>query len=719
VEKGQPQTSLRTAIVVLVFGFGLLLTGPLAWFNYSRNSQVALEMAEGTFDRAGNNVSLRTKLLVQPFERLGGSIHLLPGADTAPSGFEHPLKGLFLDTLEDHPQIYSLYFGYGDGGFYQVVSLAERPKVAASLGAPEQAHFAVRSITLENGTRMERWQYLDGNAHELSTSQPQPARYDPRTRPWFSTASQTDGPVRTSLYVFSSTQDLGLTVSRRIHAPQPTIFGMDLTLESLSRFLAQEKTGPSGLVFLFDAEGGLIGHPDASRMTVTGKDKDGAPGVERATVDSLQDPLAQAIFDRFVQAGKVPLAQQHLRVGDADYLLQLRRLPELGSEGDFVALAARVDDFTGPLLRTRNQSLLFAMGIILILVPLLGAAAGRFAQGLHLLAQEAERIRNMDLESSNQLRSSIAEMDKLGSAMQGMRCALKSFSRYLPQTLVRQFIASGVDPQLGGERREITLLFTDVENFTPLAEHLAPEDLMQAMSTYFEEISKAVLERGGTIDKFVGDALMAFWNAPCESEDHVERACVAGLRLSRASEELNQRRQDSGLPVLLTRVGIHTGTAVVGNVGSSDRMDYTALGANVNLASRLEGLNKFYATRILVSRIVRERVKNTFLFRSVDVVVPKGTTEPLALFELVGSMPASPYADVAAPRAKLGFCSRWERAIILYRTAQWEKALAEFSALRQAMPEDRLAEMYCTRTSRLLQSKPGKDWKALQRYSAK
>lgn len=719
VKTRQTQASLRTAIVVLVFAFGLLLTVPLAWFNYSRNSQVALEMAEGTFDRVGSNVSLRTKLLVQPFELLGGSIHLMPGAAATPAGFEHPLKRSFLDLLEDHPQIYSIYFGYGDGGFYQIVSLAERPKVAASLGAPPNSSFAVRSISQVRGERMERWQYLDKDTREISITPQRPAQYDPRARPWFSTASQMDGPIRTSLYVFSSTQDLGLTVSRRISSSRPTVFGMDLTLESLSRFLAQERTGPSGLVFLFDADGGLIGHPDVPRMTTAGTGKNGVPAIERANVGSLGDPLAKAVFERFTQAGKAPLPQQHLRVGDADYLIQIRRIPELGSEGDFMAIAARADDFTAPLLRTRNQSLLFALGIILIVVPLLGAAAGRFSQGLQVLAQEADRIRNMDLESRPQLHSCITEMDRLGNAVKSMRCALKSFSRYLPQSLVRQFIASGIDPQLGGERREITLLFTDVENFTPLAEHLAPEDLMQAMGTYFEEISKAILERGGTIDKFIGDAVMAFWNAPFDSNDHVERACVAGLRLSKASEELNRRREEAGLPVLRTRVGIHTGTAVVGNLGSTDRMDYTALGANVNLASRLEGLNKFYATRILVSRVVRERAKANFLFRSVDVVVPKGATEPLLLFELVGAMPMSPYADVAAARAQLGFCSRWERAIALYRTAQWEKALAEFSALHQMMPEDRLARMYSTRTSRLLQSKPGKDWKALQRYSAK
>jgi adenylate cyclase len=263
------------------------------------------------------------------------------------------------------------------------------------------------------------------------------------------------------------------------------------------------------------------------------------------------------------------------------------------------------------------------------------------------------------------------------------------------------------------------LLFTDVQDFTPLAENLLPEELMQAMSQYFEAVGQAILSEGGTIDKFIGDAVMAFWNAPKQDADHVNKACLAALRLAQKSRELNQRREALGLPVLRTRVGLHTGAAVVGNVGASDRMDYTALGANVNLASRLEGLNKFYATSILASGEVRQRARGQFLFRSVDVVVPKGASAAHAVFELVGALPASPHADVAAPRAMLGFCSRWERAITLYRTAQWDKALAEFTALAELMPEDRLAAMYVNRTARLLENKQGRDWKAIMRFKDK
>ncbi len=712
----QPRLPLRGVIVGFCLAFGLLLTGPLVWFNYSRSSGTALEVAGTLFDQASASMSLRVRLLMQPFDFLGDHVSLMPRVGEAPAGFEHPLRPFFLDFLRDTPQLYSLYLAYGQGGFFQIIRVEGRPTVAADLGAPAGSHFAVRAIDPGSGERLERWQFLDRDFAQLAAAGSRPAKYDPRIRPWYLKALATDGPVRTDLYLFSSTRDLGFTISRRIPSAQAVVFGADMTIDSLSHFLRKERIGPSGALFLFDAEGGLIGHSGMDRPVVQGGE--GAEA-RRASLETLDDPLARAVYDRFVAAGRGPLPRQLLDVGGQDSLIQVNRMDEFGSRGAFMGLAALAGDFTAPLAHTRNQSLFFALGLFLVAVSVLALAANRLALGLRQLAQEADRIRGLDLGGGEFPPSHIREMEQLNRSVANMRGALQALSRYLPQTLVKQFVVSGLAPEPGGERREITLLFTDVENFTPLAEHLAPEDLMQDMSDYFEVVGQAILECGGTIDKFIGDAVMAFWNAPFASEDHVEQACAAALRLSKASEVLNRQREESGLPALHTRVGIHTGTAVVGNLGSPERMDYTALGANVNLASRLEGLNKFYATRILVSRVVRERAKHHFLFRSVDVVVPKGASEPLMIFELVGGMPQGPHADVAAPRARLGFCSRWERAITLYRTGRWDLAHREFTALGEAAPEDHLARVYQTRAQRLMENKEGRDWKAIKRYKVK
>lgn len=708
---------LRSAIVLIFFGFGVLLAGPLTWYNYSRSSQSALEVAQVLIGRSSDAVLLQTRLLSQPLHALVEDISALPGADARPDGFEHPLLPVLLNALEEHPQVYSAYFGEGDGDFFQAISLAGGPAAAARLGAPPAARFSLRRITRQNGARLEQWRYLDAERKVLAQTEPRPAEYDPRQRPWFVRASQVDGPVRTNLYVFCSTNALGLTLSHRVRAARPLVFGVDMTLEALARFLQQQRPGDSGLLFMFDSGGGVIGYPDPTR--VTRPKAGGAAGPQRATVHNLGDPVALRVFELFEKGGRQPMPQGRFQVNGVDYLFQVRRVEELGSAEDYMALVAKVEDFTAPLVRTRNASMLFALGLMLVAVPLLGVIAGRFGRGLIHLAAEADRIRRLDLNSTDHMNSAITEMNDLGEAVASMRSALHSSIRYLPRSLVKQFIDSGVSPVPGGERRELTLLFTDVQDFTPLAENLLPEELMQAMSQYFEAVGQAILDEGGTIDKYIGDAVMAFWNAPVENADHVNKACLAALRLAKNSRELNQRREVLNLPQLRTRVGLHTGAAVVGNVGASDRMDYTALGANVNLASRLEGLNKFYATSILASGDVRAQARGQFLFRSVDVVVPKGTSVAHAVFELVGALPASPHADVAAPRAMMGFCSRWERAIVLYRTAQWDKALTEFAALAELMPEDRLTAMYVNRTSRLLENKQGRDWKAIMRFKDK
>jgi len=162
---------------------------------------------------------------------------------------------------------------------------------------------------------------------------------------------------------------------------------------------------------------------------------------------------------------------------------------------------------------------------------------------------------------------------------------------------------------------------------------------MRQTSRYFTALTEAFLAEGGTVDKFIGDAVMVFWNAPHPQPDHVERACRAVLSGKKANEQLNIQFEAEGLPPFITRFGIHVAEAVVGNLGSNERMEYTALGTAVNLASRLEGLNKEYGTAILVSEQVYSRVQNRFQFRSIDTVIAKGMTTKTRVYALVEASP--------------------------------------------------------------------------------
>ena len=181
------------------------------------------------------------------------------------------------------------------------------------------------------------------------------------------------------------------------------------------------------------------------------------------------------------------------------------------------------------------------------------------------------------------------------------------FGRYVPKALVREIVQSGTPPELGGRRQEITVLFTDIAGFTRIAEDTEPEDLMLRTSEYFEALGAVLSQHHGVVDKYIGDAIMALWNAPSRDEDHVAHACAAVLACRDAGRGLAESWTQRGIPAFGTRFGLHCGEAVVGNVGGADRINFTAVGGTINLASRLEALNKLYGTEVLVSGAVAER----------------------------------------------------------------------------------------------------------------
>jgi len=218
-----------------------------------------------------------------------------------------------------------------------------------------------------------------------------------------------------------------------------------------------------------------------------------------------------------------------------------------------------------------------------------------------------------------------------------MRTLVQTFSNFVPKRLVQQLVETGDAMTLGGARREVTVLFTDVVNFTGITENRDPSQVMQYTSRYFAVLSEAIMANKGTVDKFIGDAVMAIWNAPIEDDDHVANACAAVLACIEANRELNAAFEREGWPVYNTRFGLHVGDVVVGNIGSLDRMNYTVLGATVNLAARLESLNKNYQTTALASEAVKQRVESRFLFRSVGRIKPKGFAAEFQVYELAGA----------------------------------------------------------------------------------
>jgi len=319
------------------------------------------------------------------------------------------------------------------------------------------------------------------------------------------------------------------------------------------------------------------------------------------------------------------------------YLFRVAKFALGGQYTGSIILLAAQEDFVKDVRRLQVTGLILAIVAGAAFIPVVWIFGSGMSRSLRNITAEAVKLQTLAEPDPSPVPSRIREIHELGSAMNLAQRAIWSFARFVPRVLVQRVIDNSISTELGGVREEITVVFTDVRDFTTIAESADPDILMRQTSRYFSALTEAFLAEGGTIDKFIGDAVMVFWNAPNAQPDHVERACRAALAGRVACEQLNSQFEAEGLKPFFTRFGIHVGEAVVGNLGSTERMNYTALGNTVNLAARLEGLNKQFGTVILASEAVYLRVRNHFRFRAFESVVAKGMTKETRIFELVGA----------------------------------------------------------------------------------
>ena len=283
------------------------------------------------------------------------------------------------------------------------------------------------------------------------------------------------------------------------------------------------------------------------------------------------------------------------------------------------------------------------------------------------------------------------------------RFVLKALSQYVSPQVAAEIDRDPGALTLGGERRDMTVMFTDIQGFTDLSERLEDQKLTELLNYYLDEMSSLVFANDGTLDKYIGDAIMSFWNAPLSQPDHAVRACRAALAMERREREIQPRLGEMGGMGLLTRIGINTGPMVFGNMGSSQKFNYSVVGDAVNLASRLEGANKFYGSRILIAQPTAELVKDVFLLRKLDVLRVKGKLKPMAVYEVLGE---TAFAS-AESRSR---AQQYEEAFSEYQRRQWENADSMLQGLLATFPDDAPAKALRQRVADLRDHNPGADW---------
>ena len=290
-----------------------------------------------------------------------------------------------------------------------------------------------------------------------------------------------------------------------------------------------------------------------------------------------------------------------------------------------------------------------------------------------------------------------------------------AFSRYLAPEIISEFINDPGKLNLGGEKREMTAIFTDIRGFSTISEQLDPVQLVKLLNRYLTTMSNIVMQNLGTIDKYEGDAIIAFFGAPSRREDHASLACRSAIAIKAAEKELNKTVVSEGFsPVpLFTRIGINSGEMVVGNMGAEDKMNYTIMGNAVNLAARLEGVNKQYNTGgILISEYTREKTGDEFLLRRLDRVRVVGINTPLRLYEVINDAKSASVMEKKIIKV-------WEQAIDLYEKANFREAYRLFAAIIKANPLDKVAELYAQRCTDFHKTPPPEGWDAVRNLTEK
>ncbi len=691
-----------------------LVIATLVAFAYYKNSGSVLDLTERFVARVAVSGIDRTMALLEPVAADVEASAQLARIDEAKAR-DGSLFPYMMSLLDSAPQLQSIYLAFeADGRFLQAFPI---PPGTEKFGAndaapPAAARYALRVIDRHAGGYSDIWSYVTRDGTVVGTETSNMLNYDPRPRPWYKDAVKSGGLIWSDLLVYTSNRQPGVTAAYPIVAHDGRVIGVaaaNVAVKQLSDFLASLDLGVSGIALVVDEQEQLIAFPEASRAIRQN-------GLKLSLVKAAE--LGEAkISDAFTAYRAAPANLIHLDSDGKRYIASFNGLPDHFGKKWLLAIIVLEDDFVGTL-KANNRDII-TIGVLLTLIGLLGVGllSRWITRPIARLRSEIQKIQKFDLADPIAVHATVAEISELVHSLNMMKRALRTFGMFVPQDLVRQLVESGRPIELGGQDRTLTVMFSDIAGFTSLAERMNAGDLMIHVSRHLATISDCVAEEFGTVDKYIGDSVMAFWGAPLWCDDHALRGCIAALKAKEAQARLNASWEATGLPTMFIRFGLHTAGVIVGNIGSPQRMSYTAVGDGVNVAARLEGVNKVYGTQICASAAVVAAAGDRVLARPLDLVAVKGRVVGEKLYELVALRDGPP--ELLPTPAQLESCRLTESAFAAYGERRWQDAIDLYQALAAFAPGDRLASIFIERCRRYLAAPPPPDWSGVYEMESK
>ncbi|MCL9683536.1 adenylate/guanylate cyclase domain-containing protein [Legionella maioricensis] len=672
--------SIRLSIITLFVLLLSVIGFTIITINYVALNKILSSSAKTLIEQTSLLVKERVHMYLRPL-----SHDLVEISTTLNRGIVDPNNGQRFDRflterIRYKPEIFMIYYGTVKGDFYGVDH--ETPNV---IGLTH----VLNSVTPSQKMRYE----LDQAGNIINTnylSKP----YDPRVRPWYQQAVKAGKPIWTDIYlfyVFGKSDYLvpGITAAAPIYDGNKKLTGilaLDLTVDGIQHFIQELQVTENAMIYITNEKQQVIAYKNPFQTQDIRGEK-----LTPELIKKFNIPLVS-----FIRQNTKPLVSSYQYQGK-QFFLAYQPITETITDPWNITIIVPAEDVLAPLEILSIRALLLTFIVLFIGALIARYISKKISHPIIELAQEAEEITKLNLRPRPLLKTMIKEISYMDKSLSNMRTSLASFQRYIPSSLVKKLISSGKIAQVGGQNQTITVLFSDIKDFTKLAEETDPQQLMTYLSDYFQSMTEAVISHHGTVDKYIGDAVMAFWNAPFPDKKHAFHACQTAVNMLERIEQLNSNNRQYGLPEYAIRIGINSGEAVVGNVGSEDRLNFTALGDTVNLASRLEVINKTYHSQIIVSEATYQKVENKFSFRLLDEVAVRGKRKSTAIYELLVS-PNVGNLEQYKKEFKMAFTS--------YQRGEWENSLLLFKKLTPAFPGDQLANIYINRCQQLIISPP-------------
>jgi len=534
----------------------------------------------------------------------------------------------------------------------------------------QEASYALHAVDRSGANPHETWKYLDNSWAEVERRQVPVTSTDARLDSWY-----VDTTTWPRLHWYSSVSSEEISVSAPVIGANNNVIAavnVSLSIMDLANTIVLEQLGKSGRAVIATQAGEII-----------------IPPVRELLKEVHTPLLAQESYEHFRKSKE---QQFTLTYEEVKYLVDISIFQVDIETSWLLIVIIPFNDFFGGIIDIQKTTALISIAILALFALIVYTASKYISSPIITLANELDLIQEFDFQDWPPIRSHVAEIISLQSSIQALRNALRSFTKYVPREVVQLLMQQNQEIAVGGEKRDMTLLFSDIENFTTITESFPIDQLTAALSEYFETLTKIIVRSEGTIDKFMGDGLMVFWNAPHLVDDQGSKACIAALACLKSTHNLHEHN-----PLLQarTRFGLHSGEAIVGNIGTSERINYTVIGNVVNTAARLQALNKVYGTSIIISESVHEKIGPRFVTRPLDFIAVKGRVNAITIFELAGLREGE--KELVASSDQIALCQGFTKAYEQFVMGKTEEAKAAFAALHEKFPADRATQIYLER----------------------